>query len=77
MSFLTSKSFLSLFQQNGVAGTDAKFYPSSESEGSDSDEDDKANTTKGYMMDPDHRLLLQSCQSLLQSRNSAVCFVLF
>jgi len=58
---------------NGVAPTDAKFYPSSESEGSDSDEEeDKANTTKGYMMDPDHRLLLQSCQSLLQSRNSAV-----
>lgn len=35
----------------------------------DSDEEDKK---KGYVMDPDHRLLLRSAQALLSSRNAGV-----
>ena len=50
-------------------GKEESFYPSSPSEGSDSEEEE---TPKGYTMDADHRLLLKSCQPLLQSRNSAV-----
>ena len=53
---------------------DQKFYPS-ESEKSDSEEDeDKNSKSKTFSMDPDHRLLLRSCQPLLLSRNSAVGF---
>lgn len=50
-------------------GKEESFYPSSPSEGSDSEEEEKP---KAYTMDADHRLLLKSCQPLLQSRNSAV-----
>ncbi|XP_047140481.1 AP-3 complex subunit beta-1 isoform X1 [Hydra vulgaris] len=55
--------------KNMESGTDQKFYPS-ESEKSDSE--DENNTSKNFSMDPDHRLLLKSCQPLLLSRNSAV-----
>ncbi|XP_062516398.1 AP-3 complex subunit beta-2-like [Corticium candelabrum] len=58
-----------------------KFY-SSENEGSsgsdikDKDEtakqDSETKRKKPYVMDPDHRLLLQSTKPLLQSRNTAV-----
>ncbi|XP_066919252.1 AP-3 complex subunit beta-1-like isoform X2 [Clytia hemisphaerica] len=50
------------------------FYPSSESEKSDEEdsEDEEVKKAKQYIMDADHRLLLRSCQPLLQSRNSAV-----
>lgn len=50
-------------------GKEENFYPSSPYEGSDSEEEEKS---KAYIMDADHRLLLKSCQPLLQSRNSAV-----
>lgn len=37
----------------------------------DADADDDA---KGFILDPDHRLLLRSTKPLLQSRNSAVLY---
>lgn len=49
-----------------------QFYPSSESENSDESDNEDAEKPKAYVMDPDHRLLLRSCQPLLQSRNAAV-----
>jgi AP-3 complex subunit beta len=55
-----------------------KFYSSEneESSESDSNEEEKKKETevkkKPYVMDPDHRLLLQSTKPLLQSRNTAV-----
>ena len=55
-----------------------KFYSSENGKSSDSDSNDeekKKETVvkrKPYVMDPDHRLLLQSTKPLLQSRNTAV-----
>lgn len=61
-----------IFQQVGNPETQ-QFYPSSESENSDESDNEDAEKPKAYVMDPDHRLLLRSCQPLLQSRNAAVC----
>ena len=65
--------------------TEAKFYSSTESDSDsdDEDEDEKEKKRKRkeekekkkksmYVMDSDHRLLLQSTKPLLQSRNAAV-----
>lgn len=64
----------SVWQGNLSAEADRPFYDS---------DDDKSGKEKGaegqeetYIMDPDHRLLLKTCQPLLNSRNASVLYCL-
>ena len=73
--------------------SDEKFYDSDEdsdeeeSEEESDEEDDEASEKKKkkkkkekkkvFVMDADHRLLLRVTKPLLQSRNAAVCLIVF
>ncbi|KAK7143169.1 hypothetical protein R3I93_014363 [Phoxinus phoxinus] len=53
-------------------GEDAVFDENNEKTFYDSEEERRADESKPYVMDPDHRLLLRNTKPLLQSRNTAV-----
>ena len=67
-----NKSFDALGGTGGVTAEENFYGKEDDDESEEEEVDDNGEKVTGYMMDPDHRLLLRSAVPLLQSRNNAV-----